>query len=171
MAAADIDEGQHRAVDFLLAGAVGQQARQVPVIALATDLTLDDGLALGHGASIVSQCRVIQAMGDVEQGTAGIDRQHVEQVGGARREPADMQVAVDKHRGDLGAGDQVAEVVVDLVGFFDLVLQLVVDRKQLLVDRLQLFLARFQFFAGRTQLLVDGLHLFVGGRQLLAGDL
>ncbi|MNM95354.1 hypothetical protein D3C81_1077940 [compost metagenome] len=81
-----------------------------------------------------------------------------------------MQVAVDKHGGDLGGGDQVAQVVVDLVGFIDLGLELVVDRQQFLVDGLQLFLAGFQLFAGQAQLFVDRLHFFVRGHQLLAGD-
>ncbi|MNO52219.1 hypothetical protein D3C76_426350 [compost metagenome] len=171
VALADVDEGQHGAVDLLLAGPIRQQARQVPALVVAADLALDDGLALGHGAGVVGQRRIIQAMGDVEQGAAGVDRQHVEQVGGTRGEPADMQVAVDEYRGDLGRRDKVAQVVVDLVGFLDLVLELIVDRQQLFVDRLQLFLAGFQLFAGRAQLFVDRLHLFVGGGQLLAGNL
>ncbi|MNR03320.1 hypothetical protein D3C85_1192070 [compost metagenome] len=112
----------------------------------------------------------MQAMGDVEQRAPGIHRQHAEDVGGARGEPLDAHAAVDKHRGDVGGGDQVGQVIVDLVGLFDLAFQLEVDGQQFFVDRLQFFLAGFQLFGGRTQFFVDRLHFFVGSLELFAGD-
>ena len=84
-----------------------------------------------------------------------------------RREAADQQVAVEEDRGDLGAVEQVAQIVVGLVELLDLALQLVVDRLQLLVDRLRLLARGFQFLVGRLQLLVDRDQLLVRRFQLL----
>ncbi|MCY1448363.1 hypothetical protein D9M71_650250 [compost metagenome] len=108
-------------------------------------------------------------MGDVHQRAPGVDRQHAENLGGPWGEPADTHVAIDKHGSNVGGGNQVGQIVVDLVGFLDLGLEFGIDGQQLFIDRLQFFLAGFQFFGGRTQLFVNRVHFLVGSLELLTG--
>ncbi len=140
------------------------------MLALAVAHLALDQVQLFEGfGGVLGQQRVVQPMGDVEQRAAGIVADHVEDVPGTRGEPLDAHLAVDEDRGDVGGGDQVLQVVVDLAGLVDLALELVVDGGELFVDRLQLFLAGFQLLGGRAQFLVDRLQLLVGGAQFLGG--
>ncbi|PAV93345.1 hypothetical protein WR25_21726 [Diploscapter pachys] len=61
-ALADVDEGQHGAVDVALAGPIRQQAGQVPVLVVADHFALDGGLALDHRPGVVGQARIVEAM-------------------------------------------------------------------------------------------------------------
>src|SRR5690242_21308479 len=83
---------------------------------------------------IFGQLRIVQPAGDVQQAAADVAGNDVENVGGTRREAFDTQALVDKDRGNVGGGDEVLQVVVDLGGFFHLGLQFVTDGGQFLVD-------------------------------------
>ncbi len=79
---------------------------------------------------------------------------------------------------DPGALEQIVQIAIDAVYFFDLVAQLGVDDVQFLVGRLhflfrsfELLVGRLQFFVDREQLLVGRAEFLVGGFQLLDGRL
>ncbi len=166
----DVDEGQHCALDAVIQRAVGQEARQVPVVAVAiADFALDQMQRFEGLRGVLVELRIIEAVGDVQQGATGVGADHVEDVPRPGREPLDAHLAVDEQGGDVRRGDQVLQVVVDLAGFVDLGLEFEVDRGELFVDRLQLFLAGFLFLGGRTQLFVDRLQFLVRGAQFVAG--
>ena len=167
----DVDEGQHRTLDAILGGAIGQQSRQVPALVLAAHLALDQPERFEDLVGVGGQLGIVQPMGDVEQRTPGIADDHVEDAHRARGESLDAHAAIDEHRGDVGGGDEVLQIVVDLAGFLDLGFELVVDGDQFFVDRLQFFLAGLQFLGGRPQFLVDRLQLFVGRLELLGRGL
>ncbi|MNF58870.1 hypothetical protein D3C84_404420 [compost metagenome] len=63
----DFDEGQHRAVDVVFAGAIRQQAGNVPAVVGAADFALDHVQRFENQGGIGGQVLVVQAMGDVEQ--------------------------------------------------------------------------------------------------------
>ena len=63
-------------------------------------------------------------------------RQQVKHLRGARREVANAQLRVQKHRTNVGAGEEVLHVVAQLGQIADLALVLGVDGVELLVDAL-----------------------------------
>ena len=79
-----------------------------------------------------------------------------------RRKAANHQLRVEKHGCDLGALEQVLQIVVGVIERLHLADKLGVDGVQLLVDGLQ-------FLFRSLQLLVGGLHFFVDRDQLLVG--
>ena len=81
-----------------------------------------------------------------------------------RRVAPDLEILVQEHGGDAGAGQQVHHVVVGVFQLVHLLLKAGVDGVELLVEGLELLL-------GGLQLLVGGLQFFVGGRDLLVGGL
>lgn len=92
-----------------------------------------------------------------------------DQVGRRRREALDAQPLVQEQRGDLGAGEEVVQVVVGPLELIDLLAELGVDRGELLVERAQLLGGGLQLLVGRLQLLVHRHRLFVRRAQLLVG--
>ena len=77
----------------------------------------------------------------------------------------------DDHHRQVGALDEIREIVVIDASSRVALLQLLVDRGQLLVGGLQLLLRRLELFVGALQLLVARQHLLVGGAQLLGRGL
>ena len=152
---------------MVIAGAVRQQPRDVPAAIIAAHFPLNQIERLEYAVGVVGKIRIIQAVSDIQQRASRINGQHAEYLGGPRGKPFDPHTAINKHGGDVRGGDQVLQIVIDLAGFLDLGLQLIVDRDQFFVDGLQLFLAGLQLLGGRAQFLVDGLQLFIRGPELL----
>jgi hypothetical protein len=72
-------------------------------------------------------------------------------------------MVVHHHDGDLHAGQQVDEVVVEVIGLEVGMLQLLVNGGQFLVGGLQLLLGGLQLLVGALQFFVGGLDFLVGG--------
>ena len=86
-------------------------------------------------------------------------------------EAADGEVIAEHDDGDIDAGEQVGEVVVDLAELDVAGLQFLVEGGQLLVGGLQFFLGGLQFLVGALQFLVAGLDFLVGRFEFLVGGL
>ena len=150
--------------------AVGQHAQQIPVAVLALHRHLLGLQGVEHGLSIRHQLRIThQIGGEVRHRPANVYRHEVNDLRGLGREAQDVQLRVNKYRGNVGAGQQVVHVIVGTRQLGHLGLQLGVDRGQLFVDGLHFFARGFQLFIAGLKLFVDGLHLFVGRLQLLIG--
>jgi len=77
------------------------------------------------------------------------------------------ETAVEDHDRDVDAGEEVAEVAVELPQLRVAVPQLLVDGRQLLVRRLDLLLGRLQLLVRALQLLVRRQDLLLRRAQLL----
>ena len=108
---------------------------------------------------------------DVADPPPDVRGRQVEEPGRSRREASDVEARVEEDRRDVGAGQQIVQVVVRLLQLGDLVLELRVDGAQLLVERLELLLGGLELLVGGAQLLVDRHDLFVDDLQLLIGAL
>ena len=131
-----------------------------------------------HGCTEAITCSMIAADAvdrerelDVLERTADVGRQQVEGPLRGRRQPADAQVAADGDHRQVGAADEVRQVVGQRVELAIAAEELLVDRRQLLVRRLQFLLGGLQLFVGALQLLVARQHFLVRRAQLLAGGL
>ncbi len=131
---------------------------------------------LQHFGHVVEQTVVQQIVGKAIDAPADVLRQNLERLADLRREFADAQLAVQKHRADVGAAEQVVHVVGQHGQLANLPLVLGVDGVQLFVDRVQFLVGALQFlvgcdefFVGRLQFLVGRFHLLDGGLQVLAG--
>ena len=84
-------------------------------------------------------------------------------------EGADLEVTVQPDTGEVGAGDEVVEIAVNLPQFSVAVLEFVVEGGEFLVGRLELFLGGLQFLVDALKLLVGGEDLLVGGPEFFVG--
>ena len=86
---------------------------------------------------------------------------------GGRGEEADIEVGVEKKRRDVGAVQNVLQIVGGRALPLQRLLELAVESRQLLVQRLQLLLGGQQLLVGRLVFLIDGQRLFVDRFLLL----
>ncbi len=91
--------------------------------------------------------------------------------GGFGRESPDAESVIEENGGDVGAGDEVVEVLVGLGDVCNFGLVLVVEGLEFLVDGFELFVGALEFFIRGLELLVRGLEFFVGGLEFLDGGL
>ena len=110
-------------------------------------------------------------MREFRDGAAVIVGEEAGAAGGAGSEAANAQVGIQKDRGDVGAGDEIVQILVRFAEFLDFRLVLVVEGLQLLVDAFQFLVRALEFLVGGLQLLVRGLEFLVGGFQFLHGGL
>lgn len=94
-------------------------------------------------------------------GTADVLREDPEYLGNPGGELPDAELAIQEHRRDIGAVQQVLHVVVELLQFGVLLLVLRVDGVHLLVDGVQLLVGALQLFVRGHEFLVGRLELFV----------
>ena len=113
---------------------------------------------------VAEQGLVLEPAQDVRDGPAQVAWDQAEKPGAGRREPLDLELLVQEHRGDGRAFEQVEQVVVDALELLDLVLKAGIDGVELLVQGLELLL-------GGLELLVGGLELLIGRRDFLVGGL
>ena len=101
------------------------------------------------------------------QRPADVLRDDAEGVGDPRRELPDAELPIEEHRRDVGAVQQVLDVVVELLQLDVLLLVLRVDGVHLLVDRVELLVRALELLVGGDQFLVGRLQLFVRRLVLL----
>ena len=167
----DVGVGQDDAADVVFFIAVGQRPAHVAAPAGGLKLFQRHGLVGQHGLGRFNHARAALGHGKVANRPPEVGRQKLEQGVRRRREPLDVQRAVQANGGNLAAVEQVVEVGVDFFQLAHLEFQLLVDRGEFFVERLQLFLGTLQFFVERTQFLVGGDHLFVGHLEVFGGRL
>ncbi|MEO7852559.1 MAG: hypothetical protein ABIR94_09955 [Rubrivivax sp.] len=141
----DVGEGDHHAGDDVLAGAVGHGAAQETIAVRTRALVLQLKQRVQHLACIVDQRVDVHLAGDVGQRAVQIGGNQLEQKGRRQRVALDVQLGIQEQRRNVGAGEQIAQVV---------------------VDRFEFFLRSGQLFVGRLQLLVGGLELLDRDAQL-----
>jgi hypothetical protein len=90
---------------------------------------------LQHGACIGEQIAVGEFLREVGDRPADVGLDELEQVGDRRREAPHAKLRIEEHHGDVGAAQQIGDVVRRRLELHDLRLQLVIDRDQLFVDR------------------------------------
>jgi hypothetical protein len=110
----DIDEREHRAVDAVFSGAVGQDAGEVPTAVRAFEFAFDQAQRTERFGGIVGELVVLGPVRDIEQRASNIGGDDAEDIGGARRVALDRQIAIDEDRADVVGHDEVLQVVVDL---------------------------------------------------------
>ena len=120
-----------------------------------------------HRCDVVAEAFNVEAAGQVRDGPAHVGRPDVEDGRYGGREAADHQLVVEEHGSDVGAFEQVVQVVVGAIERIHLAAEFDIDGMQFLVDGLELFLGSLQFLVRRLQLFIDRYQLFVGGLQFL----
>ena len=149
-------------------GPVGQDAQEVAAAARCPrSAPRPCTPSLQHALDVGDQRRVRRSCVKLRERPADVLRQDLEDLGDARRELADAQLAIEEHRRDVGAVQQVLDVVVELLQLGVLLLVLRVDGVELLVDRVQLLVRALQLLVRGDQLLVGRLQLLVGRLELL----
>ena len=152
--------------------AIGQDAANVPAAVVGFDLAPQrrDGLASTLRAS-ARRSSSLEPVREIGERPADIGGNDVEKRLRGRREEADVQTRVQKQRRDVGAVQDVLEIVGRGALPLDGLLKLAVERGELLVERLQLLLRGLELLVGRLEFLVDGHGFFVDRLLLLVGDL
>ena len=123
-----------------------------------------------HGRGVRQQSFIRGQRVQIGQRPPDVAGNDVEHSLGGRREKADVEIGVQEDRRDIGAVENVLQIVggraLPLQGF----LQLAVEGGQFLVERLQFLLRGQQLLVGRLIFLVDRQGLFVDRLLLLAGN-
>ena len=140
----------------------------VPVVAF--DLAADGRGIRQHRCSIDEERLVVGTAGEVGKRPADVGRDDAEMRFHRRREEADVQIAVEEDRRDIGAVEDVLQVVGRHALLLHGLVKLAVEGGQLLVERLQFFLGGQQLLIGRLEFLVDRQGLFVDRLLLFAGN-
>ena len=167
LALGDLGEGHDHAVDAVGRGAIRHDAADVPAAEIVDHLGIRRQQPLEHLARRIAQMAVAEALREMGDRPADVGRQQLQQRLHRRREPADAEAAIEEQRRDVGAVEQVVEIVGARLELADLGLELAVDRIELLVERLQLLLGGLELLVRGLQLLVDRPDLLVGRLQLL----
>ena len=90
---------------------------------------------------------------------------------GGRREEADIEIGVEEERRDIGAVEDVLQIIGGRALPLQRFLELAVEGGQLLVERLQFLLRRQQLLVRRLVFLIDGQRFFVDRLLLFARNL
>ena len=132
----DVDERDHRAVDLVVRGPVRPDSHRVPAAVSPLHLAFLDGQGLDHFSEERLQTWDLDAQSEVTNRSTNIARGYGEDPLGHRRQPTDTKIERDHDDGDMGAREEIGEVVADL-GQLDVpAVQLVVHRGQLFVGGL-----------------------------------
>ena len=100
----------------------------------------------------VSRCAIGGQRVEVRERPADIAGNDVEERLGGRREEADIEVGVEEERRDIGAVEDVLQIIGGRALPLQRFLELAVERGELLVERLQFFLRGQQFLVGRLDI-------------------
>ncbi len=111
---------------------------------------------------------LVREASDVSAGVGVVDTQEFRCGGG---ETFDPQLIIQEQRRELGADEEIVQVVARSLDLVDLLPKLRVDGGELLVERAELLGGRLEFLVRRLELLVHRHRLFVRRPQLLVGRL
>ena len=149
-----VGEGDDDALRGQVASAIGQNSAHEPGVVLARDFTFDGDLSVENVLGVDEEIAFPAEGFEVGQRPTDIAGDHMEQRLGGRSEEPDIEMRVEKDRRDVGAVEDVLQIVGERALALQRLLKLAVEGAQLLVERLQLLL-------GSHQLLVLGLELLV----------
>src|SRR5437773_518982 len=130
-----------------------------------------DGQRLHHFPEERFKMRDVDAEPEVSDRPPDVAGGHLEDPFRDRGHATDAEIGPHHDDGDMGAREEIAEVVAELDQLDVAAVQLVVHRGQLFVRSLELLLGRLQLLVGALQLLVARLRLLGGGTQLFHGRL
>ena len=133
-------ESDDDAFGLLVAGPIGQYPPDEPIAALTLDFPLDRRLGLQDLPRVGLQSLVGGQRFQVRQRAPDVAGNDVEQRLGRRREEADVEAGVEEDRRDVGAVEDVLQIVRGRALPIERLLQLAVEGVQFLVERLQLLL-------------------------------
>ena len=151
--------------------AIGQDAPQIPCPFVAFDLAAERLGIRQNRCGIDEEILVVGTAGEIGERPADVGCDDAEMRSHRRREETDVQLAVEEDRRDLGAVEDILQIVGRDALLLDGLVQLAVEGGQLLVERLELFLRGFQLFIGGLELLVHRHGFFVDRLLLLVGEL
>ncbi|KAF5033175.1 hypothetical protein DSECCO2_609530 [anaerobic digester metagenome] len=118
--------GEHRAAHGPVLFAVGQHAAQVHPAVVAPDFVFGRRLAAQDGVHVRHEGFVVHPGFDRRKRAAHVLHRDMEDLQGGRGGAHDASLPVEKHRGDLGGGEQVLHEGMRPAEFLDLVGQLLV---------------------------------------------
>ena len=167
----DVGECDDDALDPIVLGAVRQYATDVPGAALRFDLSLDRREAPQHRSCIGQKSAVGSQRIEVRERPPDVAGNDTEKRLGGRREEADIEVGVEEERRDIGAVQNILQIVGGRTLPLQRFLELAVEGGKLLVERLQFLLRRQQLLVRRLVFLIDGQRFFVDRLLLFAGNL
>ena len=107
----DVGEGDDDALDPVVLGAVGQYAADVPGAALRFDLPLDRREGLQHRSGIGQKSAIGGQRVEIGERPPDVARNDAEERLGGRREEADVEVGVEENRRDIGAVQDVLQII------------------------------------------------------------
>lgn len=166
----DVDKIQNHAVNAVVECSIRREAGEIIQPVLVGDFVFDGREFSQNPFGIACQIVVNQFVRKMRERSPDVGFGDAEKIFDQRRVAFDLQILVEKNRGDVGRRHQILYIRIGANRFINFVFEFVIDGGQFLVDRLQFFLARFQFFRSRTQFFIDRLHFFVRGFEFLNGN-
>ena len=167
----DVGKGDDDALDPVVLGAVRQYAADVPGAALSFDLPLDRREGLQHRSGIRQKSAIGGQRAEVCERPPDVAGNDIEERLGGRREEADIEVGVEEERRNIGAVQDILQIIGGRTLPLQRFLELAVEGGKLLVERLQFLLRRQQLLVRRLVFLVDGQCFFVDRLLLFARNL
>ena len=115
--------------DVAIGAAIRKQAQQVLAPVECRRFLFKRGGAFEDRLAVAFQIDRIQIRADLPDLPADIGRLQVERARRGRREPLDAELGVEKHGGDIGALEEIPQIVAGHEQLLDLVGQLSVQRQ------------------------------------------
>ena len=141
-----ISECDDDAIDPVILGTVRQYATDVPGTALGFDLPFDRCEGPQHCSCIDEKIAVGSQRIEVGKRPPNVAGNNTEQRLGGGREEADIEVGIEEERRNIGAVQDVLQIIGGRALALQRFLELAVEGSQLLVERLQFLLRRQQLF-------------------------
>ena len=164
-----VHQRDDRAVDLVLAGAVGADAEGIPATLVVLHLGLASGESVDDFADQVVKVVNAEVCPEIAQASANVRGEEIEELFGHWGGTTHGQRVVHHGDRDIDAAEEVGEIVVDLSHFQVAIAQFLVERCEFLVGGLKLFFGGLKLLVRALEFLVARLDLLVGGFELFVG--
>ena len=124
-----------------------------------------------HDLGVGEQIRVSEMAREIGERSTDVGGNHAEERLRRGGEEADPEFLVKEEGRNVGAVQDVLEVVGEGLMLVEGLLKLAIERRKLLVERLQFLLGGFEFLVGGLELLVHRHRFFVDRPDVLFGGL
>ena len=163
---ADVGVGQDDAISLAALATEGQHAFENPAAGGAFRLAFDALTGVGNALEVSQKTRnITETVGDIGHRTSLVLRLQCKKFADRRTEAANPQFGIEKYRADLGAGQQVIVVAIEVGECRIFLFQFAVEGVEIFIDRFQFFIGALQFFVRRRQFLVRKVDAFVAALQ------
>ena len=136
----DVGKGDDHPFDAVVLCPIGQDAAGVPGAVLGLDLARERHEIGKHGLGVDEQIRIGEMVREIGERPADVGGDHAEERLRRGGEEADLEFLVEEQRRNVGAVQDVLEVVGEGLMLVEGLLKLAVERRELLVERLQFLL-------------------------------